>query len=164
MSVISYQQMITESAKQLFKWEQQQGKAYLRDRMRFLRLLKTGQCTSQAQAGALLGHSQRSSQRLWKRYREGGIKALLTYPYQGKPCRLSNKQKEQLRCYLTHDGVQFLHEAGSYIAARFGVGYSTSGVCKLFRRMKVKKKTGRPSNYRKDEKGARRFKKSLPPL
>ena len=106
MSVISYQQMITESAKQLFKWEQQQG----------------------------------------------------------KPCRLSNKQKEQLRCYLTHDGVQFLHEAGSYIAARFGVGYSTSGVCKLFRRMKVKKKTGRPSNYRKDEKGARRFQKSLPPL
>lgn len=160
MTMIDYHKAIKETPKKLLEKEQEQHKAFLRDRIRFLRLLKSKQCFCQKQAGELIGLSYRSSQRLWKQYREGGFKALLTYPYQGKPCRLSKEQREQLNRYLAQDQVQCLHEAKTYIKDSFGVCYSISGLHKLFGRMKVKKKTGRPANYRKDEKGAKIFKKS----
>jgi transposase len=89
---------------------------------------------------------------------------LLTYPYQGTMCRLSDEQREKLKAYLAEDHVQFLHEAKAYIQQQFHVRYSMGGLHKLFERLKVKKKTGRPTNYRKDEKGAARFKKTLRPL
>ena len=87
---------------------------------------------------------------------------MLAYPYQGLPCRLTKAQRSGLNEYLAKDQVQFLREARSYIQEQFGVHYSVSAVHYLFRRLKVKKKTGRPSNYRKDEKGASVFKKTLP--
>ena len=160
MSWIDYPRAIKETLEALRQREREQSKAFVRDRIRFLRLLKSGWCSSQIQAGELIGFSPRSSQRLWQQYREEGLQAILTYPYQGTSCRLSKEQREQLNDYLAEDGVQFLHEAGHYIQQHFGVRYSVGGLHKLFGRMKVKKKTGRPSNYRKDEKGASHFKKS----
>ena len=158
---IDYGKAIKESQVQLWKEEKKQSKAFLRDRIRFLRLLKSGQCFAQETAGALIGQSHRNSQRLWKLYREGGLQALLTYPYKGLPCRLSPQQRAELNDFLARDQVQFLHEAKHYIQQQFDVRYSTSAVHHLFRRLHIKKKTGRPSNYRKDEKGASNFKKSL---
>ena len=164
MTKIAYASLIKETAKELRCLEKEQQKAFVRDRIRFLRLLKTGWCSSQAAAGAFIGLSARSSQRLWHRYRKEGLQGLLTYPYQGTSCRLSDEQTEELIAYLAQDQVQFLHEAKAYIHQHFGVGYSTAGLHKLFERLRVKKKTGRPTNYRKDEKGAGLFKKSLVPL
>jgi transposase len=161
MPVINYARVIKEPLRQLLEMERQQDKAYVRDQIRFLRLLKSRACFSQKQAGELIGLSHRSSQRLWKRYCQGGCKALLSYPYQGKPCRLSSEQRKELNSYLAQDQVQFLHETKTYVADRFGVTYSIAGLHRLLGRMRVKKKTGRPSNYRKDEKGAKVFKKSF---
>lgn len=161
MTVIDYAKVIKETPKQLLARERQQDKAYLRDRMRFLRLLKSRKCVSQQQAGELIGLSHRTSQRLWKQYCEGGCRALLTYPYPGRSCRLTPEQRAQLNGYLEQGKVQFLHEAKTHIEERFGMTYSLSGLHKLLGRMKVKKKTGRPSNYRKDVKGADTFKKSF---
>lgn len=163
MTVIDYGKAISESVKLLLEREREQSKAFLRDRIRFLKLLKSGRCSTLKQAGQLISLSQRSSQRLWQLYQQGGLEAVLSYPYQGKPCRLSKEQMEQLKDYLSQDGVQFLHEAKTYMEQRFGLRYSISGLHRLFKRMKVKKKTGRPSNYRKDEKGAKAFKKTLVP-
>lgn len=161
MSVIDYFKAIKETLQELLEREREQSKAFVRDRIRFLRLLKSGSCSSQGKAGELIGLRPRSSQRLWNQYRVGGLKALLIYPYQGTSCRLSKEQRRQLNAHLAGDQVQFLHEAKEYIQEQFGVCYSTSGVHRLFGRLKVKKKTGRPSNYRKDEKGAEDFKKSF---
>ena len=108
MSSIDYCKEIKESQECLRKAERKQGKGFLRDRIRFLRLLKSGQCSSQQQAGNLTGHSLRNSQRLWKQYREGGLKALLMYPYEGSYCRLSKQQTQKLRHFLAKDQVQFL--------------------------------------------------------
>jgi transposase len=77
---------------------------------------------------------------------------------------LAEEQREKLKAYLAQDQVQFLHEAKAYIQQQFNVCYSMGGLHKLFERLKVKKKTGRPTNYRKDEKGAVGFKKILRPL
>ena len=164
MAKIDYSSVIKETAHALRQLEREQNKPFVRDRIRFLRLLKTGRCSSQIEAGELIGLRPRSSQRLWQQYRNEGLPALLTYPYQGTACQLSEEQTKRLKAYLTEDQVQFLHEAQAYIQQYFGVRYSTGGLHKLFERLKVKKKTGRPTNYRKDEKGAIRFKKSLRPL
>lgn len=161
MSWIDYSRKIKESKERLWQEERKQDKAFLRDRVRFLRLLKSGQCSSQQPAGRLVGYSFPNSQRLWKHYREGGLKALLMYPYRGLPCRLSKEQKATLRNFPAKDEVQFLHEAKGYMQRQFGIAYSTSAMHYLCRRLHIKKKTGRPSNYRKDKKGARAFKKSL---
>jgi transposase len=161
MPLIDYHKAIKETEKSLWQREREQSKAFLRDRIRFLRLLKSGQCSSQRQAGAFIGLSLRSSQRLWKQYCEAGLERMLTYPYQGLPCRLSKEQKRMLNNFLAEDQIQFLHEAKQYIQEHFGVPYSISGVHYLFEHLKVKKKTGRPSNYRRDEKGAKAFKKTL---
>jgi transposase len=164
MTKIDYPRMIKETAKALRRLEKQQSKAFVRDRIRFLWLLKSGRCSSQSEAGELIGIRPRSSQRLWQQYQKCGIGALLTYPYKGTTCRLSDDQREKLKAYLAEDQVQFLHEARAYIQQHFHVRYSMGGLHKLFERLKVKKKTGRPTNYRKDEKGAARFKKSSLPL
>lgn len=164
MTKVDYSKAIKETAKKLRCLEKEQQKAFVRDRIRFLWLLKSGHCCSQTEAGGLIGLSARSSQRLWQQYRNQGLEALLQYPYQGTCCRLSEEQTQTLMVYLAEDQVQFLHEAKAYIQQHFGVRYSTGGLHKLFERLKVKKKTGRPANYRKDEKGAALFKKSLRPL
>lgn len=164
MPKIDYPRVIKEPVKELLCKEREQSKAFVRDRIRFLHLLKSGKCATQTQAGELVGLRPRSSQRLWQQYREGGLQALLNYPYQGTCCRLTEKQREKLSAYLAKDQVQLLHEARDYIQQQYGVRYSMGGLHKLFERMKVKKKTGRPTNYRKDEKGARSFKKSFLPL
>lgn len=161
MTKIDYSMVIKETAKILGQLEKEQHKAFVRDRIRFLRLLKSDKCSSQIQAGELIGLSPRSSQRLWQHYQQAGLQALLSYPYQGTVCRLNEEQTEKLMAYLAKDQVQFLHEAKIYIQKYFGVCYSTAGLHKLFERLKVKKKTGRPTNLRKDEKGAKAFKKSL---
>jgi transposase len=41
------------------------------------------------------------------------------------------------------------------------VDYTVSGICKLFQRLKIKLKTGRPANIRQDEGQAVAFKKTL---
>jgi transposase len=164
MTKIEYSKVIKESAKKLRCLEKQQHKAFVRDRIRFLWLLKSGRCASQIETGELIGLRPRSSQRLWQQYQSRGIEVLLNYPYQGTTCRLTEEQRETLKAYLAEDQVQFLHQANAYIQQHFDVRYSTGGLHKLFERLKVKKKTGRPSNYRKDEKGATRFKKTLLPL
>lgn len=164
MTKIDYPKVIQEKVKKLRHLEKEQSKAFLRDRIRFLWLLKSGRCSSQIEAGELIGLSARSSQRLWQQYRRGGLEALLTYSYQGTTCLLTEEQQKKLMAYLAEDQVQFLHEAKAYIQQQFNIRYSMGGLHKLFERLRVKKKTGRPTNYRKDEKGAARFKKSLLPL
>jgi transposase len=145
MTKLDYAKVITVRAKKLRRLEKEQPKAFVRDRIRFLWLLKSGRCSSQIKAGELIGLRPRSSQRLWQQYQKGGLEALLCYPYQGTTCRLTEEQREKLKAYLAHDQVQFLHEAKAYIQQHFDVRYSTGGLHKLFERLKVKKKTGRPT-------------------
>lgn len=75
--------------------------------------------------------------------------------------KLSAIQISHLQAYLRQDLAATLAEAQSYVAAEFSVGYTTSGLCKLFQRLKIKRKTGRPVNIRKDEGKAQAFKKTL---
>jgi transposase len=158
--MLNYSEAIQESATRLLEMERRQKKALLRDRVRLVRLLKTGECSSQREAGAHIGLSLRGSQRVWALYRKEGLEGLLRYPFKGKRRRLSEQQVLELERGLSKDQIQTLREARDFIEEQLGVAYTLGGVHYVFQCLKIKKKTGRPASVRKDEKGARTFKKN----
>ena len=143
--------------------EKSQSQALLGDRLRFVGLLKSGQATSQRQAGALIGLHQRQSQRLWQGYRQEGLSGLLGYPYRGTFGKLSSQQLSRLRTYLKGDSVQTLADAQRYLEDSCSVSYTISGVSMLFKRLKIKLKTGRPTNVGQNEADLQAFKKNSQP-
>jgi transposase len=159
MRRIDYSKAIKESGAELLDLERKEHHSLLRDHVRFLRLLKTGVCHTQAEAGRFIGLKPRASEKLWKKYREGGIKAFVRYPYQGTKGKLTGEQKGKLAEALQQDKVQTLAEGKTYIQEQFGTTYTVGGVHYVFKQMRIKKKTGRPANVRKDKAGAERFKK-----
>ena len=157
---MNYEKLIKESVEELLKLEQRQKHAMLRDRIRFVKLLKTGQAKSQRLAGEQIGLKERQSQRLWRTYRTKGIQGLLCYPYQGSFGKLSTHQLTLLRTYLKTDSVDTLKQAQSYLQDAFGADYSLGGVSMLFDRLKIKLKTGRPTNVRQNPAEKEAFKKT----
>jgi transposase len=156
---LDYRKAIRQSVEQLFYLERHQTRALLRDRMRFLRLLKSGACSTQADAGKAIGLKVRGAEKLWKKYKDEGIEGLLVYPYAGRKEKISEDLKKDLQEELAKDQSQSLAQVQQFIEQQSGVHYSIPGVHYVLGRMKVKKKTGRPQYYDKDTKGEQRFKK-----
>ena len=154
---------IRESEQELLRLERSEQHALLRDHLRFLRLLKSRVCYSQAEAGRYIGLKQRAAEKLWNKYRKEGISGFLHYPFQGTKGKLTDEQKQQLTEELRQGRVQRLCEGKAYIKEHFGVGYTVGGVSYLFKQLHIKKKTGRPTNVRKDIVGAEAFKKKFFP-
>lgn len=159
MRSLLYHKIIKESADTLLELERKQTKALLRDRMRFLRLLKSGECTSQAQAGSVIGIGLRGSEKLWKKYRTAGLKGLLDYPFKGSREKLDDATRQALIEELSKDKTQSLKQVCEYVEEHSGVHYTEPGMHYVLKRLKIKKKTGRPVHYQKDEKGEKGFKK-----
>jgi transposase len=157
---MDYAKLIKESVEALQALEQRQKQALLRDRVRFIRLLKAGQATSQRLAGEQIGLKERQSQRLWHSYRNKGMEGLLSYPYKGTFGKLSTTQVSRLRNYLKTDSVDTLKQAQAYLQEAFGIDYTIAGVSLLFKRLKIKLKTGRPVNVRQDQAEKEAFKKT----
>ncbi len=156
---MDYQKVIKQSEAELFSLERHQSKALLRDRMRFLRLLKSGECTSLAGAGRQIGLKLRASEKLWRKYREGSIPELLDYPFKGTTGRLSEEQSQKLEEELARDQIQSLAQGCAYVEKAFRIHYTPSGLWHVLQRLKAGKKTARPAHVHKDEKGEQRFKK-----
>jgi transposase len=156
---LDYSVAIHESVEDLHYCERHQKKALLRDRIRFLRLLKSGECTTQGEAGRVIGLGLRAAEKLMKKYRDEGLEGLLVYPYEGKREKISPGLKQDLQAELQKDKTQSLWQVQHFLEQQGGVHYTLGGVHYMLRRMGVKKKTGRPQYYDKDSKGEERFKK-----
>jgi transposase len=156
---MNYQVEISESIEYLRQLERATKDLKARDRVRFIGLLKIGKATTQAQAGALVGLQVRQSQRLWKQYREGGLSAMCQSNYVGGQAKLSPVEQEQLRRRLRGDDIGTLEQARRYLKEEFAVDYTVGGVSCLFQRMKIKLKTGRPTNVKQDTEQREEFAK-----
>lgn len=163
MKSLDYCEQIKESVEDLLTLEHKQTKGLLRRRVRFLRLLKSGECQSQAKAGRRIGIERRQSEKLWARYRKEGLGPLLLYPFTGHQERLNEHQKQGLDKKLRADEIQTLSQGQQYLEQHEQLHYSLSGVHYLFKRLKVKKKTGRPVHAHRDNEGAEAFKKKSAP-
>ncbi|MBD0352559.1 MAG: hypothetical protein ICV65_15535 [Flavisolibacter sp.] len=108
-----------------------QSKAIVRHPIRFLHLLKSGACTTQAGAGQQIARKRRASEKLWSKYQREGIEGLLTYPYQGTKGKLTEAQLRLLHKELRNNNIQSRQQACAYGHKQLGVPYTTSasGMC-----------------------------------
>jgi transposase len=160
MDQLSYSERITESLAELLALERKAPRAIIRDRLRFLRLLKSGAAATLPEAGGAVGIKKSWRYELWKRYKEKGLSALSHYPFKGTKPLLDAEQQRRFKDSLATNGTATLAQAAALIEEQTRVSYSLSGTWYVLRRMGIKKKTGRPSATRKDEQAVEAFKKS----
>ncbi len=158
---MNYTEIIGETESQLQELEDTQKLVQFQKRVRFLRLLKNGKATTQKQAGAIVGWKLRQSQQIWQLYRGQGLAGVLRKPERWHFGKLSSLQLARLQRYLAEFGADSLAEAKDLIEQMYGVRYTESGVCVLFQRLRIKLKTARPANTKKDEAGVIGYKKTL---
>lgn len=155
----SYAEKIQESDEELYAKQKASTKVVIFQRLQMLRLLKSGQAKSLTEAASLVGVSERSTSRWWKCYREQGLESLLKIAPTRKP-RLSVEQQQALIQQAGKGEFSTLAEIAQWVEQNFGISYSTVGIWKLIKKLKIKKKTARPTHVQKDEKAAENFKKT----
>ena len=161
---MDYASLITQPEAELLELERTQSRADDRDRVRFLRYLKTNQARSQRAAGALLGVGERQSQRWWQAYRRCGLAGLVERGHGGQyKGKLSAEQLAGLEAHLREDGVGQLAQAQTFLKETYGLSYSLGGLSALFARHGIKPKRPRPTNVRQGEGAVEEFKKNSPP-
>jgi transposase len=73
--------------------------------------------------------------------------------------KLSSVQISRVLAMTDGEHIMTQKQIASQIASEMGVSYTQMGIHYMFKRLKIKNKTGRPSNVRKDEVGLENFKK-----
>ena len=157
---MNYSDTIQESTEWLLESEKKRGSAIDRDRCRFLRLLKSGECKSQAAAGVAIGLCERHAQRLWQTYRQQGFEGLMHRPSRRGFGKLTAQQISHLRQFLRDDQAQTLENIQAYLLGSLGVQYTIGGISDLCKRLKVKRKKGRLVNVRQKPGAVELFKKT----
>jgi transposase len=158
---MNYTEIIGETESQLQELENAQKLVQFQKRVRFLRLLKSGEAATQKQAGEIVGWKLRQSQQIWQLYRGQGLAGVWRKPERWHFGKLTSLQLAHLQRYLAEFGADSLSEAKALIEQMYGVRYTDSGVCVLFQRLRIKLKTARPSNTKKDEAAALTYKETL---
>lgn len=161
MKKLNYADLISQTVSELENLERQQNIARFRDYVRYLRYLKTGIATSQVSSGAMIGLKPRQSQALWKSYISQGLNHLLQEHRTGTVGRLTYVQISQLQSFLRSSQIPMTQQQiAQWIGDNFGVTYTQSGISVLFKRLKIKLKTGRPVNVRQNLSEIEAFKKT----
>jgi transposase len=158
---MNYATSIIETPEYLNELMGKQKLTIHRDRLHYLYLLKTQAVKSQKSAGALIGLKERQSQNLWKLYKRGGITLLLDLTRQTYFGKLSSVQISLLRSYLKTDQANSLTDIQEWLQHNVQATYTLGGISLLCKRLKIKLKTGRPTNVRQDKEGLESFKKTF---
>jgi transposase len=163
MSELNYKELIKESQSELEKLEREQKLSRFRDYVRYLRYLKEGTAKSQTESGSLIGLKARQSQNIWRIYKAQGLSYLLKEHRRGQVGQLSYVQISQLQSLLRDSKTALTQQQiADWIDSSFGVQYTQGGISVLFKRLKIKLKTGRPVNVRQKEGDIEDFKKNSP--
>ena len=159
---IDYSISITESVAALQARERAVRGQRAADRIKLLRLLKSGAARSVRQAAAMLGYSERQAQRWWVSYASGGLPALLDV---GRPGgsreRITPEAWADLSAQMRTGAIGRLKDAQAYLHEHWGIDYCLDAISKLFIRRKTKLKTGRPRHRHAEAAAQAAFKKSV---
>ena len=157
---MNYALKIQEDLLTLQTSEKKQIKAQYRDYVRFLRLLKSGDAKTQAQAAQAINLTLRQGQRIWKQYQQNGLQALITPPKSPYIGRLSTTQISHLRRFLMDNQANTLADIRNYLSGSLGVNYTIGGVFDLCKRLQIKRKTARPVHAHQPPGAIEAFKKN----
>ena len=159
---IDYSISITESVAELQARERAVRGQRAADRVKLLRLLKSGAARSVRQGAAMLGYSERQAQRWWECYARGGLAALLDVGWPGGSReRITPEAWADLSAQMRAGAIGRLKDAQAYLRERWGLTYCLDGISKLFIRRKTKLKTGRPRHRHAEAAAQAAFKKSV---
>lgn len=160
--MLNYKELIVEDVETLLEYERQQKQAKLRDRVRMLRMLKSGEARSLPVAATLLGISLTNARYLWANYQKQGLTEFTRWRYGGNHRKLTTEQQQQLVLAASEAPNSFASQAdlGQYILQRFQVDYTQSGISLLCSRNKLKHKVGRPRNKAASEEQQQEYKKN----
>jgi transposase len=164
MPKILYTQLIQEDPSQLEKLEKHHRYTHLFQRVRMLRLLKSGECSNLAQAADALGYSWRQCQRWFASYSHGALQELLKSRVDERARQelVTPEAFEELQEAMMKGQIATIGQAHRFLSERHGIEYShPDGVGQLLRRHKVKLKTRRPRHEKADTYNSRRLSKKL---
>lgn len=162
MPHIDYPNVIAENTEQLHQLEKHHRYTHLFQRVRMLRLLKSGECSNLGEAAQALGYSRRQCQRWWSTYTEGGLDELLVsrLDERGSQEFVSEEVWQELEEVMKKGEIATYEQARAFLAEQRIEYASADSVGGLFRRRKAKLKTGRPRHEKADTQEQEAFKKT----
>src|SRR5215469_9911512 len=121
---IKYPQAIQESEEDLTRLEQRLGGQKTADRVRMLRLLKSGTVTSMKDCAPLVGYSLVQLTRWWQRYRTEGLQELIKQEKPvGQPGKVTAEAWEGLMAAMRRGDIATMKDARDYLAREWGMRY-----------------------------------------
>jgi len=163
MAKILYPRVITEDLDDLKELERCHRYSHLFQRLRMLRLLKSGECSNLSEAALALGYSWRQCQRWFASYQEGGIEELLKSRVheRGRQELVTEEALEDLKETMKRGEIATISQADEFLRERHGIEYAhPDGVGQLLRRHKIKLKSARLRHEQADLQEQEAFKKT----
>ena len=159
MRTIDYCKKITESLEDLEKLYKSLEKKKQLERCEILIWLKSGKLKTMQEAASLKGRSKDYGNRLWRKYKKGGLNECLSLHYVARKSPLADKT--ELKDRLSNEGFLTVNEARKWIFEKYGIVYTENGLGNFFRHKKIKLKTARPHHPKQDELKREVYKKNL---
>ena len=137
---IKYPQAIQESEEELTRLEQSLRGQKPADRVRVLRLLKSGAVKSLKDCAPLVGYSVTQLTRWWERYRSAGLAGVLKqHKPVGKASKLSAEAWAGLMQAMRAGHIATMQEARDYLEREWGIRYKNGkSLWWLFKKHRVK--------------------------
>ncbi len=134
-----YQDQVLESEQELEHLERSLRGQALCDRVKMLRLLKSGAYDSRRTLAPTLGYSERQLQRWWKLYKKAGIDGLLEEKAVGGSTeRVTDAAWEGLKLAMRSGHIKQLKEAQAYLKEHFSIEYSSlQGLSDMIKRRSI---------------------------
>lgn len=159
---IKYPQAIQESEEELTKLEQRLRGQKTADRVRMLRLLKSATVKSLKDCAPMVGYSVSQLTRWWERYRAEGLAGMLKQQKPaGKASRLTPEAWAGLLQAMRAGRITTMQDARNYLEKEWGIVYKNGkSLWWLFKKHRVKWKTGRRRHKKANAEQQAAFKKT----
>ncbi len=159
---IKYPKAIQESEEDLTSLEQRLRGQKTADRVRMLRLLKSGAVKSLKDCAPLVGYSVTQLTRWWECYRAEGLAgALKQQKPVGKASRLTPEAWAGLLQAMRTGHIATMQDARDYLEREWGIRYKNGkSLWWLFKKHRVKWKTGRRRHKKANTEQQATFKKT----
>ena len=159
---INYPKAIQESEEDLMSLEQRLRGQKPADRVRMVRLLKSGTVTSMKDCAPLIGYSLVQLTRWWERYRTQGLAELVKQQKPvGQPGKVTAEAWEGLLAAMRKGDIATMEDARDYLEREWGLHYKNGkSLWWLFKKHRVKWKTGRRRHKKASAEHQAAFKKT----
>jgi len=160
MKVID-RKLVEEDIRELKKLQKTVKHRRFVPRIQMLILLKENPKMTLKEVANLLNYGYKTVKTWWRNYKEGGLEKLLEWKVEGFKGRLKDEQVKKIEEEINNREFRTQKEIADWIEKEFGVKYTQQGISRLLKKLKIKKKVGRPVNINKQEEKSKEFKENV---